>query len=321
MTDCVNKPLVSVVCITYNHGKYLEESLKGFLLQKTNFKIEIIIGDDCSTDNTVDIIKKYSTLHPDKIVPLYNKENIGMNKNFVRTLNCAKGKYIALCEGDDYWIDSNKLQKQVDFMQSNEEYTMCFHRTEVFDDISNKIIELYPNLDYEKDFNIYDFIESNKASTASVMYRKKELILPKNFFNFRLGDWPMHLLYLENGKCKYFSEIMSKYRVHLNGVWSLSNEVKKLNDVIYVLENMNEFFEYRYNKYFLDILPSYYYKLYKAYIQENDAEKADKLYEKVQKELDYNLKDRFKEESLSKKIRYKSKKFRQYIKSLLKGEE
>jgi glycosyltransferase involved in cell wall biosynthesis len=313
--------LVSIVCITYNHGKYVEESLKGFLSQDVDFEIEIIIGDDCSTDNTREIIKKYHNLYPDKIKPIYNEDNIGINKNFIKTLESATGKYIALCEGDDYWIDNNKLQKQVDFMEENLEYTMCFHRSETFDDISNKVIELYPNIDKELDLDIYDFIESNKASTASVLYRNIDINLPKSFFDFKLGDWPMHLLYLEKGKAKYLPNIMSRYRVHINGVWSLNNEAKKLSDVIYMLEKMNEFFEYRYNKYFLDILPSYYYKLYKAYIQENANEDAERLYEKVLKELKYNLKDVFKEEPFLKRMRYKSKKIRYFIKDFIQGEK
>jgi glycosyltransferase involved in cell wall biosynthesis len=120
-----NDPLVSICCITYNHEKYIQQCLEGFLIQKTTFLFEILIHDDASTDRTADIIREYETKYPDIIKPIYQTENQyskGVIVSAVYNWPRAKGKYIALCEGDDYWIDSYKLQKQVDFMEANPEY-------------------------------------------------------------------------------------------------------------------------------------------------------------------------------------------------------
>ncbi|MFW6224817.1 MAG: glycosyltransferase family 2 protein, partial [Bacteroidota bacterium] len=125
-----NQPLVSICCITYNHEKYIREAIEGFLRQKTSFPIEVLLHDDASNDGTSSIIRAYESKYPDLIFPIYQKENqyskgvkISPTYNWPR----ARGKYIALCEGDDYWTDPLKLQKQVDFLEKNEEYSMCAH--------------------------------------------------------------------------------------------------------------------------------------------------------------------------------------------------
>lgn len=122
-----SKPMVSVRCITYNHAKYISEALDSFLSQKTNFPFEVVIHDDCSTDGTTELIKDYAANFPNIIKPMLEKENLWHQKiSFAKKLNAAcHGKYIALCEGDDYWCDEQKLQKQFDFMESHPDYTIC----------------------------------------------------------------------------------------------------------------------------------------------------------------------------------------------------
>jgi len=122
-----DKPLVSVCCTTYNHEKYIQEAIDGFLIQETDFPFEILIRDDCSTDNTPTIIKKYVEKYPNLIFPIFEKENTYSKgvKPMPVLYKKAKGKYIALCEGDDYWIDSKKLAKQVNFLEYNLGYSLC----------------------------------------------------------------------------------------------------------------------------------------------------------------------------------------------------
>ena len=120
-------PLVSVYCLTYNHAKYIKDALEGFVHQKTNFQFEVIVHDDASTDGTADIIKDYARKYPDIIVPIYQNENqyskkVPITRTFV--LPILKGKYYAACEGDDFWCDENKLQKQVDWLENNPEYSL-----------------------------------------------------------------------------------------------------------------------------------------------------------------------------------------------------
>ena len=138
----MNKPLVSICCLTYNHAPFIRKCLDGFLMQQTNFPIEILIHDDCSTDGTTEIIREYEAKYPDLILPLYEEDNQysrgGAGKMDLYNYNRARGKYIAYCEGDDYWTDPQKLQKQVDFMEANPEYSVCFHDFEIFDFRNNK---------------------------------------------------------------------------------------------------------------------------------------------------------------------------------------
>ncbi len=129
-----NRPLLSISCATYNHENFIKDCLDGFVMQKTNFNFEVLIHDDASTDNTANIIREYEQKYPDIIKPIYQTENqYSKGKPISATFNWprAQSKYIALCEGDDYWTDPNKLQKQVDFLEANPDYMMCFHNAEI----------------------------------------------------------------------------------------------------------------------------------------------------------------------------------------------
>lgn len=131
----MSNPLVSIVCITYNHEPYLRQALDGFLMQKCDFPFEIVLAEDCSTDGTREICREYAVKYPDVIHHVWSENNIGAVENEARAIRAAKGKYIALCEGDDYWTDAQKLQKQVDFMESHPEYSVTFHRYKIhYDD-------------------------------------------------------------------------------------------------------------------------------------------------------------------------------------------
>lgn len=127
------QPLVSICCVTYNHAPFIRKCLDGFLMQETSFSVEILIHDDASTDGTDEIIRDYTAKHPDKIFPLYEEENKYSNgyANKIDLFNYsrARGKYIAYCEGDDYWTDPLKLQKQVGFLETHPEYSVCWHRS------------------------------------------------------------------------------------------------------------------------------------------------------------------------------------------------
>lgn len=132
ITDNNNESIiVSIKCTAYNHEKYIRETLEGFIMQKTNFRFEAIVHDDASTDNTADIIREYAEKYPDIIKPIYETENQYSKKDgsLLRIMNeASRGKYFALCEGDDYWTDPYKLQKQVDFLESHPDYVLCSHR-------------------------------------------------------------------------------------------------------------------------------------------------------------------------------------------------
>lgn len=282
--------VASIVCITYNHEDYICETLDSLLSQQTTFSFEIIIGEDCSTDSTLKIITEYQTKYKNIITIVKSEDNVGMMNNFIRTIKSSKGEYLALCEGDDYWTNNQKLQKQVDFMNSHKEYTMCFHNSEIFNNDTQKTIEYFPDINNERDFSIIDFIDVNYASTPSVLYRKHNIKFPENFNTFKLGDWPLHMIFADKGKVKYFPDIMAKYRVHTQGVWSAESEIKKNRYTMIMMEEMNKYFEYKYNTIYEVAILRYITQEIYFYLDLNKVKEAYNIYKNSSKIYNINLK-------------------------------
>lgn len=215
-------PMVSVCMITYNHEAYIAQAIEGVLTQKTNFPIELIIGEDCSTDNTREICIEYKKKYPEVIKLKLRENNLGVIGNFIQTLHEAKSKYIAICEGDDYWTDPLKLEKQVQFMEENKIYSFCFHNatryfadTNIFEDFNKN----YKNRSYKtKDLLIKDWF----IPTASILLRTSILPhpFPKWYYDIYNGDYGLELLLSIKGDFYYMNENMSVYRK--NAVNSLS---------------------------------------------------------------------------------------------------
>jgi len=204
-------------------------------MQKTNFAFEVLIHDDASTDKTADIIRDYEAKYPEILKPIYQKENQyskGINPGTKFLFPRARAKYIALCEGDDYWTDPYKLQKQVDFLEANQEYSMCFHKVDYVDEL-NDIIEFE---DYNKDTKttttFEDLCKSNYINTCSNLFRNNELITnwPSALADCFPGDWVLNLLMCgKNGLIYMLEEKMASYRIHSQGIWSKQKkDAKKL---------------------------------------------------------------------------------------------
>lgn len=239
------KPLVSVIMITYGHEKYIEEAIRGVFLQKTNFPFELIISNDKSPDSTDEIVKNIIKYAPENISVKYiqHPENIGMLPNFISTLKIATGKYIAVCEGDDYWTDENKLQKQIDFLEKNEDFTLTFHNVFIRNGET-----LRADLDYEKRLsskNVYtinDLSKGNFIHTLSVVFRNMKIEFPEWYFSSFLGDYPIWLWLSKKGKIKYFPEKMGVYRENV-GVWSGKSQEEREFKTMLVLRNLIPDFE------------------------------------------------------------------------------
>ena len=222
------KPLVSIFCITYNQKNFIAQALDSFVMQKTNFPFEIVVGDDASTDGTAEIIAQYAAQYSELIKPIYHAQNTGGHQNSIDVANKCSGKYVALCEGDDYWTDEYKLQKQVDFLESHPECTICFHPVNVHYETKEKCDEFFPTprMRFNKTtLELVDLLKRNFIQTNSVMYRwrfnKKETfesLWPIK--DFLPGDWYLHLLHAEIGKIGFLPDIMSVYRKHTNGIWN-----------------------------------------------------------------------------------------------------
>ena len=234
------KPLVSVIMITYGHEKYIEEAIKGVFLQKTNFPLELIISNDKSPDSTDEIVKNIIKYAPENISVKYiqHPENIGMLPNLISTLKMAAGKYIAVCEGDDYWIDEKKLQKQTDFLEKNEDFTLTFHNVFIRNGET-----LSTDLDYEKRlsskdvYTIDDLSKGNFIHTPSVVFRNMEIEFPEWYYSSFLGDYPLWSWLSKKGKIKYFPEKMAVYRENV-GVWSGKSQEEREFKTMLVLRNL-----------------------------------------------------------------------------------
>jgi glycosyltransferase involved in cell wall biosynthesis len=243
MNQSNNQPasMVSVCMITYNHEDYIRDAIDGVLMQKTNFPIKLIIGEDYSTDKTLIICKEYQQKYPEIIELLPSTGNIGMMPNFIRTINACTGKYIALCEGDDYWTDPLKLQKQVDFLEENEEYSICAHQVNVLnDDNSQENYYRKYKIDVTEEPTLEDLSKQNLLSTTSVVFRKNIEVLNafNNLNNIKIGDYVLHLLNACHGNIKIIPETMAHYRIHNNGVWQSIDRVKQSSMYLETLQSV-----------------------------------------------------------------------------------
>ena len=224
---------VSILMITYNHEKFIAQAIDSVLEQKANFDYEIVIGEDCSADNTRYIVEEYAGKHPNRIKPVFNKKNLGPAINFDRTLHACKGQYIALLEGDDYWTSPHKLQKQVDFLDKHPECSMCFHDSEML--IGGRVKKYpTPSLSRQGFGTLKDVLERFVAASSSLMFRGGLYDKPPEwYYKTAIGTiWGLYILHASYGKIGYIKETMSIYRVHKKGVWSGLSPIAKCLEII-----------------------------------------------------------------------------------------
>lgn len=219
--DC----MVSVHMLVYQHAGYIRQALDSVLIQKVNFRYEIVIGDDCSTDGTQDILKEYKKKYPDKIHLLLNKKNIGAIGNSKRVKKHCRGKYIAYLEGDDFWTDDTKLQIQVDFLEQNPEYAACYHGANVIGN-DKKHYKIYRMARY--DINSFEQYFSTNPSLPTASLVMKNIFLENDYFHYYktkfIGDKILHVLILKHGKIKYIDRTMCTYRFITNSTNSYSSQ-------------------------------------------------------------------------------------------------
>lgn len=229
------KPLLSVCVQTYQHVNFIKQCLDGILMQETNFDFEILLGEDASTDGTREICTDYAQKHPDKIrLFLHHRENniaIGWQPtgrfNLMYNLFSANGKYIALCEGDDYWTDPLKLQKQVDFLEANEGYVACYHSCSVVDE--NGTLIRKDKWNTYKNHNSEDLLHGNgHLITSTVMYRNL-INFPIESMKVKNADTVLWHLLGFHGAAKFIDTIApSMYRIHGGGIWSMKDKYHQL---------------------------------------------------------------------------------------------
>lgn len=228
-------PLVSISLITYNHKKYIRKAIESVLHQCVDFKYELIIGDDFSSDGTRDIIKEYSDKYPNIIHPiLHPQRNSGVpgKINFVSTVYASRGKYIALLDGDDYWGDNFKLQKQVNFLEENPNYVISFHDSIEVDEEGKLLTKSMLGKHRQKSLSSEEIISGVLIPANTVLFRNGIIKkFPKEFFTVLNGDTFTFALLAQHGKAYYQSDIQpSGYRIHNNGVWSLQGKTTQIEN-------------------------------------------------------------------------------------------
>ncbi len=225
------EPLVSCCIITYNHAPYIGQAVESVLQQQHNYPVEIIIADDRSTDGTTAILQDYQQRYPSLIKLIVQEQNQGASKNFMQLLYAAKGKYIAYLEGDDYWIDKGKLKKQIDFLEQNPDFVICFSNVlETFsDDPADPRNHLHEGPGSKAITTLNDLLYGNYIQTSSVVFRNRLFdYFPSWYGPLMPGDWPLHILNAQYGKIFYDKECMSVHRNHSDGIWSSQKQIRRI---------------------------------------------------------------------------------------------
>jgi len=261
-------PKISVCITTYNHEKFISQAIDSVLMQKTDFKFEVLIGEDDSTDNTRKIVKDYARSYPNKIrLFLNDRKNVIYihgkptgRWNFTNNIKHAKGNFIALLDGDDYWTDPNKLHMQVDFLERNADFAICFHNANVT--YMNGNIESHPfytqnptgsymHKKPESISTIEDLVGGNFLQTPSVVFRAHLFdSFPEWYYTLDRGDWPLHILNAQHGKIMYIDKIMANYQVHNDGIYSNRTRADQLEGAANVAITLDKYLSYKYHNIF-----------------------------------------------------------------------
>jgi len=292
--------LVSVCAITYNHEEYIVQAIESILSQKTNFTFELVIGEDYSTDNTRKIVLDFKARYPDKIKLLLQEKNVGMMQNFIDTLNTCSGTYIALCEGDDYWSDPYKLQKQVNFLETNNVYQACYHNTIDRDENSSKS-KVAINAEVNCDVDLVDLISNRCDIKILSLVMRNNFTLPIFFKDLAFGDCPLCITLAEKGKIKYIDEIMGTYRYwkgdDFKGVYrqfrkkdnSKTKRAKYFTRcLIDILKKYDEYYDHKYEALFKKEISNKYLTLLNYSVKSFDVQLILDSVTEIKKNRKYN---------------------------------
>jgi glycosyltransferase involved in cell wall biosynthesis len=233
--------VVGIKMLTYNHGRFIAQAIEGVLAQKVNFKIKLYIGDDCSTDNTYEIVETYKNKYPEIIECYSNEENLGVSKNSAKLQSMLRGEYIAFCEGDDYWIDPLKLEKQHAFLKDNLDYNVSVGKYKRWDETKSEFVDFVEkNIDLQRTnrYTTKDYL-SYKFSQTSTFFMRNEFVLPPWFNDTTMGDQALFIVALRGMFAHYHDDVFSIYRIHFNGVSSRIGVIKRFKKSIHFFRMVN----------------------------------------------------------------------------------
>ena len=257
--------------ITYNQEAYIAQAIESVLMQQTNFPVELVIGEDCSTDGTRSIVREFRERYPRQIHLLLPEHNLGAINNFLATMNNCHGKYIALCEGDDYWTDPLKLQKQVNFLDNNPDFVICFHNVMAFYQDNSKESYLFSKPNQKKVSDIRDLLISNFIQTVSVLFKNGLIIeFPEWYNKISIGDWPLHIINARYGKIGYLDDVMAHYRIHNEGMWNTMDRFSLYNSIIEMFHYLDSYLDYNYSPIIKSTISGYYLDIAALFADRSD---------------------------------------------------
>ncbi len=240
---------INVILITYNHAAYICQALESILMQKTEHEVEIIVADDCSPDNTVDIIREYENKTSFRFTYLPKDKNIGYNKNYQQAFAACTGDYVAIMEGDDYWVKINHLQNHIDLLTEQSAASMSYNRhIRLFEDQNREeIFEWTDNKDYQI-VTTEELALGNRIGNLSCCMFRGDLIrnLDPKLFDMDIADWMLGMYMGQFGPLLYLKEVTSAYRIHDNGQWSKMSEEEQCKKVIEFINEYDKYFNYKF---------------------------------------------------------------------------
>ena len=250
----ITKPKVSVIMLTYNHEKYIAKAISSIISQDNLDEIELLIGEDCSTDKTRLICQEFQQSYPKVIRIITAKKNVGAHKNFFRLWCRARAEYLAFCEGDDYWSDSKKLNKQIHILDKDINCSLCGAYTQTINEENSgngKTLSLIRPVYVRENYKLIDLIPNYNFHTSSIILRKSSVELPSWLWNVYCTDRPLYLLATQNNKiATCIPEVMSVYRQHTSSVWTPISFLEKAHKSIHLFRLLERHFEKKYSKIF-----------------------------------------------------------------------
>ncbi len=247
------KPRVSVLLVTYNHEKYIRQALDGVMMQKTDFDFEVVVADDCSQDKTLAIIEEYA---PDnlnlRVLP--TERNLGITRNYQRGFAACRGEYVAVLEGDDFWISPTKLKSLVAFLDQHPECAFCFHRFLIHDETSSSF-SAQPLLEIGSEFALFtaaQLASDNFIGNFSACVYRRELIdqLDPALFEMKVYDWMLNIMVAQAGMIGYLPMIMSIYRAHPAGAWSGKTLAEHRPELFELIDAYDKYLDFKFESEF-----------------------------------------------------------------------
>lgn len=241
-------PVITVVILAYNHEHFIEEAVRSVLAQNVSVPVEILVGEDFSSDHTREVLTTLDRKYPGRLTLRLRDRNLGLSANLQDCRQHARGRYLAILEGDDFWNDPLKLQKQFLAMESHPDWSMCFHACRVFRDDGGRAPYTSPANPPESPLSLSDLLIENRVPTMSVTMFRQGVVTrtPDWHAQLRNGDWALYVLHADHGPVGFLPDVMTNYRVHSGGFWSGWTSFDRWQQTLLLFDCLEQHFEGRY---------------------------------------------------------------------------